>query len=742
MPRHRLFRASSTLVFDRDQKLIYAFTSGDGMWRIRTSLPQISPVLQKLLIKYEDRWFFWHPGINPVAMVRALQNNAAAGRVVYGGSTLTMQIARIMEPKKRTYYHKLIEIFRAFQLEQRFSKRKLLEIYFNIAPYGGNIEGIAAASWLYFGKEPAQLSCGEAALLAVLPNSPTVLRPDFHPERAKKARDSLLKKLFLSGVLTAKEYQEALAEEVPGTRLAWPKTAPHLCYELKRRFPDQARIFSTIKLSTQVLAENLLAAYIKRLHSEGITNGAVVILENKTHELIAAVGSADFNNQSDQGQVNGFLAPRSPGSTLKPFVYALGLERGLITPQHYLEDVPIDFAGYCPENYDRTNNGLVSAREALKRSLNIPAINLLAELGNDDGLYQLLRKANLSTIASNDRYGLTIAVGGCEVNLLELTSLYSALACRGNYCLPCLLKGQAPNLTTKLVSPGAAYIITDILTEVNRPDLPACWKFTSLPKVAWKTGTSYGRRDAWSIGYNPYYTIGVWIGNFNGEGRPGIAGAETAAPLLFDLFNKVKQSAQNKWFEQPPEVETREVCALSGQNPGPYCRNLVRELYLTNASPDRECQFHQVALLDARTGYRIPPHYQSIPQKIRKMTYIKWPPRVALWLERNGRSIDRLPPLLPEWRQVTSGPAPVIRSPLADYEYQLREGVSLKYQKICLDAAAAGDAHKLYWFIDGILYGTVVPGDKLFFIPKAGRHQVVCQDDQGRSSSVTLIIKE
>jgi penicillin-binding protein 1C len=711
------------------------------MWRIRTSLPQISPVLQKFLIKYEDHWFYWHPGVNPIALVRAFRNNAAAGRVVYGGSTLTMQIARIMEPKKRTWYHKLIEIFRAFQLEQRFSKRKLLEIYFNMAPYGGNIEGVAAASWLYFGKEPTQLSCGEAALLAVLPNSPTVLRPDFHPERTKRARDNLLKNLYRRGILTAKEYHEALTEEIPGARLVWPSVASHFCYELKRRYPDQTRIYTTIKLPTQVLAENLLEAYIKRLRSGGITNGAVVVLNNKTHELIAAVGSADFNNRFDQGQVNGFLAPRSPGSTLKPFVYALGMEQGLITPQHYLEDVPIDFAGYCPENYDRTNSGLVSAREALERSLNIPAINLLAELG-DDGLYELLRKANFSTITPDDRYGLTIVVGGCEVNLFELTSLYSALACQGNYNLPRLLKGQALNLTVKLFSPGAAYIVTDILTEVSRPDLPACWEFTSLPKVAWKTGTSYGHRDAWSIGYNPRYTIGVWIGNFNGEGRPGIVGTEAAAPLLFDLFNKVKQPTQNEWFEQPPEVEIREVCALSGQNPGPYCRNLVRELYLTNASPDQECQFHQVAMLDAKTGYRVPPHYTSIPGNIREMIYIKWPPRVASWFERNGRFIDRLPPLLPEWQQVTPGQIPVIRSPLANYEYQLRGGVALEYQKICLDAAAANDVRKLYWFIDGILFGTVAPGDKLFYIPKAGRHQLVCQDDQGRSSKVLLIIKD
>lgn len=741
LPYHKLFPPSSTLVFDRDQKLMYAFTSKDDMWRIRTSLDQISPVLQKFLIGYEDRWFYWHPGVNPVAVLRAFRDNSRNGRVVSGGSTLTMQIARIMEPKKRIWYNKLVEVFRAFQLEQRFSKRKLLEIYFNIAPFGGNIEGAAAASWMYFGKEPSRLSCGEAALLAVLPNSPTRLRPDVYPERARKARNRLLKYVYRRGLVTSREIKEALEEEVPYKRHPWPEIAPHFCYEIRRRYPDEARIISTIRLNTQKMAEDMLCLHVRKLRPEGITNGAVVVINNKTHELLAAVGSADFNNSNDQGQVNGFLAPRSPGSALKPFVFALGTDRGLITPQHYLEDVPVDFSGYCPENYDRINNGLVSARAALERSLNIPAINLLAALG-DDGLYDLLRRANFSTITPEDRYGLTIVVGGCEVNLLELSALYSSLACGGNYTFPKLTRNQADNLTVKLVSSGAAYIITDILTGVSRPDLPACWEFTSLPKVAWKTGTSYGHRDAWSIGYNPQYTIGVWIGNFNGVGRPGLAGTESAAPLLFDLFNKIKQKNANEWFESPPEVDSREVCALSGQIPGEYCKQLVRELYLTNASPDKVCTFHRETLVDATTGYRLPPHYASVSRNTKSIIYVKLPPRIASWYERNGRYIDRLPPILPEWQQLTPGQAPVIRSPLANYEYQLRPGVSLDFQKICLDAAAANDVRKLYWFIDGIFFGVVDPGGKLFYRPEPGRHQVVCQDDQGRSARVFLVVKE
>jgi penicillin-binding protein 1C len=740
LPQAMLFRPSATLVFDKNARLLRAFTSRDDMWRIRTSIDQIAPVLPQFQLAYEDRWFYWHCGVNPFALVRAFRQNVAARRIVSGGSTLTMQIARMMEPKNRNFWNKLIEIFRAIQLEQRFGKRRLLEIYYNIAPYGGNIEGVAAAAWLYFGKEPSQLSFGEAALLTALPNSPTLLRPDLYPKRARKARNKVLAIVYRRGLLTKDEYQEALAETVPAARRELPVVAPHLCEELQRSAGEEARIYTSLNRRTQAMVEDLLKAHIRSLRNEQISNGAVVVIDNQKHELIAAAGSADFSDQAASGQVNGFRAPRSPGSALKPFIYALGFDQSVISPRHYLEDVPIDFrGGYSPENYDRQFSGTVSAREALERSLNVPAINLLRQLKEED-LYQLLRRAKLTTVAPKDRYGLTIALGGCEVTLFELTALYSALANQGLYQLPKLRRDQISAETVRLFSPGAAYLVTDILTEVTRPDLPTCWEFTSLPRIAWKTGTSYGHRDAWSIGYNPRYTIGVWVGNFSGEGQPGIIGAEAAAPLLFAIFNKVGGHSGG-WFRRPDSVGTRQVCALSGELPGPYCQNLVTELYLVDHAPQQECFFHQAFLLDARTGYRLPPHYATARRTMKK-TYIKWPPRVAAWLVGNGTPAEPIPALMPEWQQVMPGQAPVIRSPSANYFYQLRAGISPEYQKICLEAAASNDVHKLYWFVDGKLTGTVRPGEKLFYPPKIGKHWVVCQDDQGRSSKVKLIVKD
>jgi len=740
-PEETLFRPTATLVFDRNGDLLRAFTSEDEKWRFQTSLEEISPELQKFLVFYEDRWFFLHPGVNPFSLLRALRQNLQARKIVSGGSTLSMQIARMMEPKARTWSAKFREIFRALQLEQRYSKKELLEIYFNMAPYGGNIEGVAAAARLYLGKEPANLSAAEAALLTILPNSPNRHRPDLHPEQARQARDRALTRFYRHGLLPEDEYRRALAEEIPRERKTLPFIAPHFTQEIKDRRPAQARIYTTIDRDLQLFCEELLAAHVFDLRVEGITNGAVVVLDNRSHELLAAVGSADFFDEQAQGQVNGYLAPRSPGSALKPFVYALALEKGLITPEHYLEDVPVDYSGFSPINFDRTYNGVVTAKEALMRSLNVPAVNLLARLG-EDGLHQLLHKADFSTINHPaEYYGLSLVLGGCEVTLLELTALYSALANGGCYTYPIFRSGQPPLQQKDLFDAGAAYIVTTILQEVDRPDLPSCWEFSTLPTVAWKTGTSYGYRDAWSIGYNPRFTIGVWTGNFSGEGRPGLIGAEAAAPLLFDLFSRMDGRAPVAWFQRPDNVRERRVCALSGQLPGPHCGTLITDLYLTNSSLNTTCSFHRSAFLDAASGYRLPPDRVAGRTVVEK-TYINWPPRVAAWFNQNGYFIEELPPLLPETHKTLPGAGPVIRSPAAGSHYYLREGVPPDFQKIAFEAAAGSEVQKLYWFVNGVLLGTTAPGETLFYHPKPGKHRVVCEDDHGRSTRVELLVDE
>ncbi|NLG83751.1 MAG: penicillin-binding protein 1C [Firmicutes bacterium] len=740
LPGPALFRPSATLVYDRQGRLLHAFLAADGRWRINTPLREISPHLQRAVLGYEDRWFYWHPGVNPLALLRALIQNARAGRIVSGGSTITMQIARMMEPKPRTPAAKIREILRAFQLELRYSKRKLLEIYFNIAPYGGNIEGAAAAAWIYFGKEASQLSLGEAALLAALPNSPTMARPDRNPAQAKAARDRVLRRLLARRIITKKEFTEASSEEIPEGRHPLPRLAPHFCVDLHLDRPGVPRLYTTLDLRLQAMAEDLLRLHLRDLRKEGITNGAIVILENETRAILALVGSGDFHDAAHAGQVNGARALRSPGSALKPFIYALALEKGLITPAHYVEDVPMDFSGYAPENYDRTYSGIVSARAALERSLNLPAIALEQALGKE-GLYELLRRAGIRGLRPRHSYGLAIAIGGVEITLEDLTALYAMLADGGRYARPRQLLDEPVAAGIRLLDPGTAYIITDILTGLRRPDLPTCWEFSSLPRVAWKTGTSYGHRDAWSIGYNPRYTVGVWLGNFSGHGARNLIGAEVAAPILFELMNSLCRGKQIPWFTRPDTVGVRKVCALSGQSPGPYCEELVEELYLPDRSPVTVCRLHKAVEIDAATGYRLPPHYAG-GRKTRRLVYIDWPPRVASWYASLGLSTDRLPPLSPVCQDPIPGAPPVIRSPSRDCTYRLREGIAPEYQKICLEASSGNEVRKLYWFLDGILVATVKPGERAFILPIVGKHRLICQDDLGRTAEMALVVEE
>lgn len=740
LPTEGFMRPSSTLVFDENGQLLRAFTSQDEMWRIQTSLEEISPELRRFLITYEDRWFYKHGGINLLAICRAFLQNLRNGRVISGGSTITMQIARMMRPKERTLKNKIIEAFRALQLEYYYSKDQLLEIYFNIAPYGGNIEGAAAASWLYFGKEPTQLSYAEAALLAAIPNSPPYLRPDRFPEAAKRARDRVLRIMVKSGQISDLDYQGASKEPVPNKRHPWPFIAPHLSRKLFLENPDKARIYSTLDKKSQLIAEDLLFKRLAILEHDEITNGAVVVIDNQTRELKVMVGSRDFFNQRDSGQVNGALAPRSPGSTLKPFIYALGISQGVISPASYLEDVPIDYSGYTPENYDHSFSGIVSASEALERSLNIPAVNLTAKLLNRQSLYDLLKKAEISTAKAENTYGLSLALGNFEITLAELTNLYVAFANQGRYSAYRELLDVKNLPEVELFDGGTSFIITDILTNLRRPDLPAVWEFSTLPKVAWKTGTSYGHRDAWSIGYNPLYTIGVWLGNFDGQGAAALVGANAAAPLLFDLFTELSRGKQINWFPRPEGVEIRHVCSLSGQLATEYCDSLVEEYYLVDKSPREKCTFHQSVMIDLETGYRLPNNFT--PKKnIKKVNYIQWPPRIATWMRQNGYQVYQLPPLSSKYQQQIVGQAPIINSPAKNVIYYLRPGVAVEYQKIVFQASVSNDVSKIYWFIDGQIVGSVKPGEKLFYIPEVGEHQLICQDDLGRMSKIKLVIK-
>jgi penicillin-binding protein 1C len=740
LPKDKLQRPSSTFVYSRDGHLLNCFTSSDRFWRKPVALERISPNLVRSVIACEDRWFYYHPGFNPVSLISAAVENLRAGQFVRGGSTITMQIARMMEPKSRTIPNKIIEILRAMQLELAFSKKKLLEIYFNLAPYGGNIEGVGTAAYMYFDKSPDSLSPAEAAFLTAVPSSPSQFRPDRDPKKCLDRRNLILRYLRDDGVISPGDYDQALKEELPRQRVAASVTAPHFCQSMASVRAGASEIFSTVDFKIQATCEQLVRGYHGELVQKGIYNLSVVVQDNRTGDLLAMVGSPDFSDVANHGQINGALAPRSPGSALKPFAYALGFEKGIISPALRVEDLPANYAGYIPVNYDNEYHGVVSVSEALIQSLNVPAVNLTSRVGLKE-LYDLLRRGGITTLNRKYfEYGLPLVLGSGEVTLLELTNLYATLARGGDYLPVRLTKGDARPQPTRLLTPEACYLVTELLAELKRPDLPASWEFTpDMPKVAWKTGTSYGRKDAWAVGYNPQYTVGVWAGNFSAEGSIAIVGAEIAAPLMLDIFSQLCLDGDKEWFRPPKGIAQREVCAVSGRVAGDDCPERILEHYIPGVSPTEPCSVHKKLLVDNRTGYQVC-RWCAPGKHTTEKIYEDWPPRLAAWLAVKG-IISLIPAHNPQCKGMLAGEAPVITSPESDAVYILRPSVPLDFQKILFEASAAADNRRLFWFLDGQLLSTTLRESRLFYEPHQGKHKLMCVDDYGRSNSIMFQVQ-
>jgi penicillin-binding protein 1C len=583
----------STIITDSKGEVVNAFLTGDEKWRMKTELNEISPLLRKTIIAKEDKYFYSHPGINVVAVGRAFFKNLLRMKRTSGASTITMQVAKALEPRKRTAVTKLIEMFRAFQLEWKYDKNEILQLYLNLVPYGGNIEGVKAASLLYFKKNPDHLSLAEITALSIIPNRPSSLVIGKNNDLIIQERNRWLKKFAIEKVFTAKEIEDALSEPLTANRSVVPHFIPHLSLHLKKQKTGDV-IKTNIVLNTQLKTEKLVEDYVRSLRLKNIRNSAVVIIDNKTHNVIAYVGSGNFTDTIDGGQVNGAAAIRQPGSTLKPLLYGLCIDDGLLTPKAIIEDVAVNYSGYAPENYDQKFNGYVTLEYALEHSLNIPAVKSLKLLGKDE-LIEKLKAVNFTQIKKDqNKLGLSLILGGCGTTLEELTGLFSAFANDGVFVAPNYIQPNASSKTVRVLSKAANYMVTDILSKVNRPDFPLNWQATErMPKIAWKTGTSYGRRDAWSIGYNKKYTVGVWVGNFSGQGVPELSGANTATPLLFKIFNTIDYNNDGDWFVPPQDFGVRQVCSETGLPPGPNCTNLLSDYFIPLISSTTTCQHLQ-----------------------------------------------------------------------------------------------------------------------------------------------------
>jgi penicillin-binding protein 1C len=720
----------STAVWSADGELLRVTLASDEQYRIWTPLSEMPPALVEAFLIKEDRWFYWHPGFNPAALVRAGYRTFVAGGARQGGSTLTMQLARlIFHLKTRTPAGKLRQIGAAIWLEARYSKHDLLEAHLNLAPFGGNIQGAGAASRIYFGKAPGRLTVAEALTLAVIPQHPaTRAGRTIHEAGLWDARQ------FLSA--TWQTSHGASVDPALGTRaqFAMPRLAPHFVNALLgERSGRSGRIDTTLDAELQRLVERQIRRYINQYGERGIRNVAALLVDARDMSVKSCVGSADYANESLDGQVNGVLAKRSPGSTLKPFIYALALDQGILHPQTMLRDAPTSFGPFTPENFDGRFFGPVTAEQALLRSRNIPAVWVTTQL-KQPSLYQFLQSAGVSKLKPESYYGLALALGGGEVTMEELAGLYAMLANQGALRPLRVDQGTRPEEGVRLLSSEAAFITVDMLRRNPRPDDDGMLPLRSRWPVAWKTGTSWGFRDAWTAGIVGPYVLVVWIGDFAGKGNPSFVGVEAAAPLFFriaDALNLARSREAVPPFVRPPGVTRVAVCAGSGDLPNIYCPHTVDTWYIPGKSPIKVSQLHRAVAMNISTGRPACPPYSVETTRFEVFEF--WPSDM-LKLFRQAGIPRRVPPALPNCTADDSADAPRIQSPLRAVSYRLHGGRA--DEMIALEASAAADVRRVFWFDGTALIGEVpVSKGSLAWHPTSdGAHLIRVIDDHGRTA--------
>ena len=648
-------RDTSTLVVARDGTPLRAFADAEGVWRYPADPDQVSPLYLQALLNYEDRWFWRHPGVNPVALLRAGAQWLLRGHIVSGGSTLTMQVARLLDPHTRTPWGKLKQVLRALQLEAHLSKREILTLYLERAPFGGTIEGVETASWAYLGKPAARLSRAEAALLTVLPQAPSRWRPDREPDAARIARDKVLDRMAALGVWTQAEVDDAKIEAVVSRSLHAPLSAALLAQRLRTGHPAAARIVSTIDPGLQRTLEERVTTYFSSLPAR--TSAALLVVDNATMEARAYVGSVAFGDKARLGDVDMVQAWRSPGSTLKPFLYGLALDDGLIHSESLLVDAPQSFGGYRPGNFDAAFNGPIGAAEALRLSLNIPAVDLLDRVGPARFSARLDNAGITLKYPRGAKPNLSLILGGTGARLEDLVGAYAALNRNG-------IAGRVRYTTSdaridrRVMSPGAAWIVRTMLEANPRPgEREDTFDRGTRPRVAWKTGTSYGFRDAWAIGSTRRYTVGVWVGRPDGTPLPGQYGAVTALPLMFEVVDSLPRARGDSVPRPPPaNVVEAEICwplgiAADAQPPA-LCQRRMKAWTLDGAIPPTFAERGERLWsagrerfdIDVDSGERVSA-VCSQNHSTRSAEIARWPALASPWLSAATRRASRLPPL-------------------------------------------------------------------------------------------------
>lgn len=744
LPRQLFHVPYSTVVTDRNGELLGARIASDGQWRFppRNTTPE---KIKQCLITFEDRHFYHHWGVNPVSTGRAAYQNLKNKRIVSGGSTLTMQTIRLARNKSRTFGEKFIEMILATRLEFRASKEKILSMYVSHAPFGGNVVGLDAAAWRYFGHSAEELSWAEAAMLAVLPNAPAMIHLSKSRQSLLNKRNRLLKQLYGRKIIDSSTYELAISEPLPDEPHPLPQIAPHLVSRFYQERNGKYSV-STIDRGIQTQIENAAERWSNEFNRSDIRNLAILVIDIQTNQVVAYCGNVNFKRKQSGNQVDVIQAPRSTGSILKPFLYYAMLQEGSLLPHTLLPDIPININGFTPQNFSLQFKGAVPASEALARSLNIPAVTMLQKYGAPK-FHTFLRQIGLKTInRPASHYGLSLILGGAEATLWDVTNTYAYMG-RSLLQLPqtecsLLLSGSENSeavtsaKTTDIFQPGAVWQTFNALTEVNRPE-EIDWKsIPSMHPIAWKTGTSHGFRDAWAVGVTPHYAIGVWVGNATGEGKPGLVGARTAGPVLFDIFSLLPPT---QWFKRPGNVFVKtEVCRKSGHLKGRFCEETDTLLILPAGLKTEACPYHHLITLSADETHRIYENCANLEPTIQK-SWFTLPPVWEWYYRQHHPEYSPLPPFKPGCGEDALQPMQFIYPPM-NARIVLPKQMDGSPGYMTAELAHGNPATTIFWHLDNTYLTQTQDFHKISLQPTPGKHSLTAVDSAGNTVTTTFYI--
>ncbi|MDP1803185.1 MAG: penicillin-binding protein 1C [Bacteroidota bacterium] len=749
LPAKLFTNSCSTVLLDENNELLAAQIAADGQWRF----PQSDSVPQKFkhcITIFEDEYFNYHPGFNPFSIAKSIKRNFGAGKIKSGGSTITMQIARMMRHnQKRNYYQKIVELLMAVRIELSYKKSSILNIYCNNAPFGSNVVGLSAASWRYYGRSPEKLSWAESALLAVLPNSPSLIYPGKNQDALIKKRNRLLKKLADKNIIDLSTYKLSIEEPLPKKPYPIPQLAPHL---LSRFIAEQGAskiIYSTINKNLQTQVTELLNKRVQNLSSNQINNACAIVSETETGKVLAYIGNSSSVKNEHQNYVDIINSPRSTGSILKPFLYAFMLSEDKILPASLLEDVPTQIGSYGPKNFNLTYDGLVPANKAIARSLNVPAVKMLQEYSTAK-FHARLKQLGFKTFTKpTTHYGLSLILGGGEATLWDIAGAYSsmgrALINYSNtknkysadnyhpltYLKSEVVKNKPATQSNDLLSASSIWYTFNAMTELLRPQDYVGWmQFLSKNRIAWKTGTSFGFRDAWAVGLNSKYTVAVWVGNADGEGRPELTGTAAAAPLLFSIFNVLSNKT---WFTKPTsDVEKINVCKQSGFKASEICKDVEVKYYQKGCNKTKQCPYHKLIHLDETEQYRV----NSNCYPVDKMKHVPWfvvSPTQEYFFKQHSLFYRPLPEYLPQCASDMSLHQLDIIYPREGFKIYVPIDQSGVRSKCIFKATHKNATVTIFWHLDGVYIGSTQKFHQLSFLPEKGRHVLELTDTNGES---------